>query len=150
MYSLRDMFREASPTGAIADMRAVYQQAGKNRWLFMLISAAMTVGMFSLLTGQSWTKARALPEITYITSWSKHRTEAETRAFVAENQRRKEALQALQDKADQEVRDLYKSLGRASGMDVDSIDKRGEAERAAEVAAEKARIDAIIKTNVKD
>ena len=39
-------------------------------------------------------------------------------------------------------RDMYKALGRAAGMDVETMEREAEAERAAEAAAAKRRLDA--------
>ena len=59
------------------------------------------------------------PKVTYITSWPEHRSDAEIIASNMANQRRKDALAGEQAKRDEAVRDMYKALGRASGMDVD-------------------------------
>lgn len=130
-----------NPTGAIGDFLTVYRQAGRNRWWIGLIAAGLTVGTFSVMTGESWKKPRELPQITYITSWPEDRTEEETRAFIIENQKRKDELEAAQKAADEEARKLWKTLGRASGMDVDKIDAQASKERAAQEAAEKAKLD---------
>ncbi len=139
------MWRETGKGGALADFLTVYRQAGRNRWRFAALAALTTFGMFSVMNMESWKKQRALPEITYITSWPENRTEAETRAFIAENQRRKEIREAYEARAREEERNLYKTLGRVSGMDVDAIEKKASAERAAEAAAAKAETDAILK-----
>lgn len=129
------MWREASPRGAIADLRTVYQQAGKNRWRIAILAALTTFGVFSVMVGQSWTKQRALPEITYINSWPEDRTAAETKAFIEENQRRKEERAVLQARAEAEAKAFWKALGRASGMDVEAIEAKAEADRKAAEAA---------------
>ena len=86
-----------------------------------------------------------MPQVVYITSWPEDRTAEETRAFIAENQKRKEAEQAAIEAYEKEGRDLWATLGKASGMDVDKLQKQAEADRAAEKAAEQAKIDAILK-----
>ena len=88
------MWREASPRGAIADIRTVYDQAGKHRWSIAILSGLATFGLFSVMVSQSWKKGRELPEIIYINSWPADRTAAETKAFVEENQRRKQEARA--------------------------------------------------------
>jgi hypothetical protein len=150
MAGMREMWSETRRGGAIADLREVYRQAGRNRWWFLALAGLTTLGLFSVMAGQSWKKKRALPEITYVNLWPAHRSDAETKAFIAENQRRKEAREAAVAKAQEEERAIYKALGRASGMDVETMDKRGAEERAREAAAEKARNDAILKANVRD
>jgi DNA-binding helix-hairpin-helix protein with protein kinase domain len=135
MAGMREMWREASPRGAIADLKVVFQQAGKNRWRIAIASALVTFGMFSVMTSQSWKKGRELPEVTYINSWPEDRTAAETQAFIEENQRRKEERAALEAKVDAETKAFWKSLGRASGMDVEAMEAQIEAERKAAEAA---------------
>ena len=81
---------------------------------------------------------RPLPEVTYINSWPEDRTEAETRAFIEANQKRKEQREELQRQYDEEGRKLWKTLGRASGMDVEQI----EAKARADEAAAKAKVQA--------
>ncbi|WP_088306691.1 hypothetical protein [Novosphingobium sp. B 225] len=133
--------KNINPTGAITDFIAVFRQAGSNRWWITLLALAMTVGTFSIMTGESWKKQRPLPEITYITSWPADRTDAETQAFIVENQKRKEAAEKAQQAVDAELRGLWKSLGRASGIDVEAIDAKANKDRAAEQAAEKAKLE---------
>ena len=96
--------------------------------------------MFSVQSGESWKMQRKLPEVTYINSWPLDRTEEETRAFIEANQKRKEQREELQRQYDEEGRKLWKTLGKASGMDVDSIEAKVKAEEAA--AKAKAEADA--------
>ena len=131
------IWRQANPRGAIADFRAVYEQAGRNRWRFAALALAMTVGTFSVMWQE---EARGLPRpptVTYISSWSSDRSDAEIIATNKANQIRKDRLAAEQAKREEEVRQIYKTLGRASGMDVEAIEQKAMAER----AAEKARTD---------
>jgi hypothetical protein len=135
MAGMRDMWREASPRGAIADLKTVYEQAGKNRWRIGFVSALATFGMFSIMSGESWKKARELPEIIYINSWPEDRTAAETKAYIEENQRRKDERAALEAKAEAEAKAFWKALGRVSGMNVEQIEAQAEADRKAAEAA---------------
>lgn len=131
-------WRNINPTGAIGDFITVFRQAGSNRWRFALLSAAMTVGVFSIMSGESWKKLRPLPEVTYINSWPMDRTEEETRAFIEANQKRKEEREELQRQYEEEGRKLWKTLGRASGMNVEEIEAKAKADE----AAAKAKIEA--------
>ena len=130
------IWRNASPTGAIADFREVYRQAGSNRLRISLAAAAVTFSLFYALAHESWRVPPAKPKITYINSWPKDRTEAETRASITLNQKQKEKRLAYEAKAAEEVKELYRALGRASGMDVDAIDKQAKADASAAAAAE--------------
>lgn len=147
MATYRDLWKEASPRGAIADLRSVYDQAGKNRWWLMGLAALATTITFSLIAKDTWKAKRPEPEVTYISSWPADRTEAETKAFIAENQKRKEEQQAREAAFREAEREAYKALGRASGFDVDAMEKRAEEDRRADEAREAARIEAIRKAN---
>jgi hypothetical protein len=127
----------ANPTGAIADFRQAFRQAGKKRWWLILVAAAITAFLFSSFLMQTWYGPPAKPEITWITSYEPGRTNAEIVASNIENQKRKDAFAAEQAKREEEVREIYRKLGRASGMDVDTVDAEAKAERAAATAKRK-------------
>lgn len=138
------IWKSANPTGAIADFIEVYKQAGQNRFRIGLVAALCTFGVFSIMMTQSWKKQRKLPEVTYINSWPLDRTEAETRAFIEANQKKKDALEKAQAEAAAEEQRLWMALGKASGMDVEAIKRKAEAEK----AAEQAKADAKAKAQV--
>lgn len=138
-------WQKINPTGAIADFRAVFRDAGSKRWPVAIVAASITVGIFSIMAAESWKKPRPLPEVTYINSWPLDRTDEETQAFITANQKMKDAQQARIDAYEAEGRELWATLGRASGMDVDKIKQQAEAERAAAKAAEKAKAEAVLK-----
>ena len=124
-------WRQVSPRGAISDFLEVYRQAGPYRWRIALLSAAATTAIFSVMWHEGAAGPPRKPEITYITVWPAHRTDAEIAASNLANQKRKDRLAAEQTRREEEVRQLYKSLGRASGIDVETVERRANAERAA-------------------
>ena len=130
-------FKHANPAGAVADFRAAFRQAGKKRWWLILVAAAITSVLFSSFLVQTWYGPPAKPEITWIESFEPGRTEAEIAASNIENQKRKDALAADQARREEEVREIYRKLGRASGIDVETADREGKAERAAAEAKRK-------------
>ena len=128
--------RNINPVGALTDLRNVYRQAGPGRWRYALLAALCTFGTFGLMAiTQNWTGERRLPTITYINSWPADRTEAETKAFIAENQKKKEAREQEQAASDAEAQKLWMAVGKASGMDVDAIKRKADADAAATKAA---------------
>lgn len=64
-------------------------------------------------------------------------------ASNAANQARKDKLIAEQAARDEQVKGIYRTLGRMSGMDVDKIEREGAAEQAAEQQAERERYAAM-------
>jgi len=132
------MWRDVSPTGAIADFITVFKQAGPNRWRFAALALLPPLGIVYMFMQEEVRGQPARPEITYITSWRADRSMDEIVRTNLENQRRKEREEAIMAQREANMRDMYKTLGRYSGMDVDAIEKRAEADRAAEAAKQKA------------
>lgn len=128
-------WRKINPGGAIADFITVFRDAGRNRWRISIVAAATTIGIFSIMAQESWRIPPPKPELTYVTSWHAGRTDAEIIASNIENQRIKDAKAALEKKNAEEIRQMYKTLGRYSGMDVDTIEAKARADEAAEQAA---------------
>ena len=128
-------WRNISPTGAIGDFITVFRGAGPNRWRFMVPAALMTFGIFYVIAQEGGRGPPRPPKVIYINSWRADRSDAEIIAGNIANQKRKDALAAEEAQHAESVRQMYKTLGRYSGMDVDAIEKKAMAERAAEEAA---------------
>ena len=131
-------FRQVNPRGAIRDFVEVWRQAGRNRWRIAALSAATTGAIFSVMIQEEAIGPIPRPKIDYITVWAPHRSYAEIMASNIENQKRKDRLAAEQARRDEEVRQIYKTIGRLSGMDVDAIERKAKADQAAEARAEAA------------
>lgn len=125
-------WKKVDPVGAVADFRTVFRQAGHNRWRVAAVAAAATLALFSSMFGKGQRIEPRPPEVTFITSFQPDRSDAEIEASNLANERVQSKLRAEQAKREEEVRNIYKSIGRASGMDVDAIERRAAAERAAE------------------
>ena len=131
-------WHKINPVGAIGDFVTVFRDAGRNRWRISIVAAATTIGIFSIMAQESWRIPPPKPELTYVTSWHAGRSDAEIVASNVENQRIKDAKAALEKKSAEEIRQMYKTLGRYSGMDVDAIEQKARADEAAEARARKA------------
>jgi hypothetical protein len=142
LFKRSGMWRDVTPTGMIADFREVWHQAGQNRWRFAALAGACTFGVFYVMSQQEASAPHLPPKVTYITVLPAHRTDAEIEASNIANQKRKEAFAREQARRDEDVRNMYKELGRWSGMDVDKIAREADAENA---AAKKAELEAIHK-----
>lgn len=135
LFKRSGYWKDVSPTGMLADFKAVWQQAGHYRWRIAAISAACTFGVFYVMFQQEAKGPQPPLKVTYISTLPGHRTEAQIIASNLENQKRKEAVDRILAEREEEVRDIYKAVGRMSGMDVDTIAREAEAERAAEETA---------------
>lgn len=129
------IWKNVDPVGAIADFRTVFQQAGKNRWRIAVLAAAATIGTFSMMFQEEHRILPRPPKVTYITSWRANRTNAEIVASNRANQIFQDQVKVEQAKREEEVRNIYKKIGRYSGMDVDAIEAKAKADQAAEDAA---------------
>lgn len=127
-------WRDVNLRGSISDLRIVFQQAGRNRWRIGFAAAACTIAMFSVMWQEEARGLPPRPTVTYITSWPADRPMAEIIASNIANQKRKERLAAEQARREEEVRQIYKTIGRMSGMDVDAIERKAKAEQARQAA----------------
>jgi len=126
---------DIKPTGMFADFVSVWKQAGRNRWRVAFVSAGCTFAVFGAIAQQGVKGPHPPPEVTYITSWRADRSDEEIRKSNIVHQRAKERFAAEQARRDEDVREIYKKLGRMSGMDVEKIAREADAERAAEKQA---------------
>jgi hypothetical protein len=134
------MWSNVSPTGAVSDFLSVWRTAGPQRWRSLFGALVMTGLVFSLIVREEHRIPPRAPGITYINSWRADRSDAEIKASNLLNQQIKNDKTAEQARADEEVRHIYRTLGKISGMDVDKIERDAAADRAAEA---KAKADAL-------
>ncbi len=128
-------WRNVNPTGAVGDFIDVWRRAGGRRWPFVAAALATTISVFYVIVQESWKGPPPKPEVIFINSWSADRNDAEIARTNAENQKLQDRLAAEQAEREQRVKDMYRTIGRASGMDVDAIEKKAAAEAAREKAA---------------
>lgn len=132
-----------NPAGGIADFWNEIRRPQPYRWPILLVSilpAALMVwwGVNSTQYGEP-----ERPQIEYITTLDPARSEAEILAENRANQEIKDLRAAEEARIAEEKRRIYKEIGRASGMDVEAIERKAAAERAAEKAeADKRRAEA--------
>jgi hypothetical protein len=124
-------------TGAL-DFWHEFRKPNPYRWPILAASCLPLVVIFAWLSNETHYKEPARPTVTYITTLDPDRTDEEIMASNQENQEVKELREARAEAIAERKRELYKALGRATGMDVEEIERRAEEERAAEQAAAEA------------
>jgi hypothetical protein len=117
-----------NPVGAIGDLRDVIRDSGSNRLRTAIAALVITFMLFWLIGRDTWRLPPPRPTIVYINSWPASRTMAETKKFIEANQKRNDLIAADEAKRAEEMRQMYKAVGRASGMDVDGIEQKAKAE----------------------
>ncbi len=135
-------WKDVSPKAAFSDFRGEW---GNNpyRWRVLAVSIAATAGVMILaIPPDERVEPRPLP-VTYITTFEDGRTKAEILASNLANQKRKEERQALLEKREELRKSLYRELGRATGLDVDAMEKEIAEQEAAEEAERQEQLDAL-------
>ncbi|MFC0204436.1 hypothetical protein [Novosphingobium soli] len=145
LFKRSGYWKDVRPTGMVGDFVEVWKQAGHNRWRIAAVSAACTFGVFYVMSTQEAKGPHPPPKVTYISVLKQHRTDAEIMAENVANQAAKEANARELARRDKEVRELYKTIGRMSGMDVEKIAREADAQDAAAEKAERERIDATLR-----
>lgn len=126
--------KNISPRGAFSDLMGVLRAKQDYKALFFLAAAVpplLIITMFFL--DQERLNKPPPPEVFYFESWDKSRNYQD---IVAEREARLRLREALLE----ERRQKYKTLGRASGIDVDKIDRETAAARE-KVAKERAALE---------
>lgn len=130
-----------NPAPGIVDFWNEFRKPNPYRWPILIASTAPFALILVWLSGEKHYGTTEKPQITYVTTYDPDRTDAEIMASNIENQEVKDLREAQDAELAQRKRDLYKALGAAAGMDVDEIERRADENRAAEEAAEQARLD---------
>lgn len=132
-----------NPIGGFADFWHEFRRPNPYRWPILGVSMLITGTLLSWFVMQDHFRPPDPPTVTYITTFAADRTDAEIRRTNVENQRRKDEVAAEVEAIEQRKRDMYKALGRATGLDVDTMEAEAKAERAREEAARQERLDAM-------
>ncbi len=132
-----------NPVGGFADLWHEYRRPNPYRWPILAASFALTGTLLSWFVMQDYFRPPDPPTVTYITTYAAGRSDEEIRRTNVENQQRKDELAAEAEAIEQRKRDMYKALGRATGLDVDTMEAEAKAERAREEAARQERLDAM-------
>ena len=133
-------WKNVHPAGAIADFVGVWRAAGKRRWPFVAAALAMTICVFNVIIQESWRGPLPRPEVTYINSWPADRSDAEIERDIIANQKLQDRLAREQAARDAKVKEIYRTLGKVSGMDTAAIERQA----AIDAAREKAEHDRAI------
>jgi hypothetical protein len=125
-------FRNVSFAGAGSDLIGYLRTPRQHRWLLAILACAppaFIVILFNLDVLEVTKPGE--PKVTYIESWPEDRSLKE----VIESNL---ARQKVKNEQEARAREAYKALGRATGMDVDRIEREAEEARAAKAKADAA------------
>ena len=122
-----------------ADLWDYIREPRPYRWTFLTISILIPLAAIAMLAQESHFRPPDAPKVTFISTFAEGRSDEEIRRTNIENQKRKEAREAeLAELREQKV-EAYKTLGRATGLDVEEMEREAQIENAREDAAAEAR-----------
>ena len=128
-----------NPVPGFADLWNELRRPRPYRWPILGLSVLPVALILYWAVSQVEYKAPERPTIDYITTFDPARTDEEIIASNLANQEVKELREAEEARIAGRKREMYKALGAAAGMDVEEIERKAEASRAAEKAAEEKR-----------
>ncbi|MGN3974254.1 hypothetical protein [Tsuneonella sp. SYSU-LHT278] len=116
-------------------LAAMIAEHVKIRLGVLLLAAIVPALVFWQFGKERWRIPPPPPEVTYISTFEAGRTDAQIAASNRANQARQDRLRAEQARREEEAKDAYRALGRASGLDVDAMERRIAEQEAQERAA---------------
>ena len=135
MSLFRRLRRRLNPLAALGDLGKELARPHPHRFKIIFAALAVTTGLFSVIWQEGGAGLPRPPQITYIESFDPNRSEAEIVAGNVAATKASRAAEAEEAASAERVRQMYKTLGRVSGMDVDKIEAEAKADREAEAAA---------------
>jgi hypothetical protein len=131
------MFRKSrfNPGPGLVDFWQEFRKPTPHRWPILVVSVLPISLVIMWASGEKVVNPLERPQVTYITSFAPDRSDAEIAASNEENQRIQDARRAEIEEIEEKKKELYRALGRASGMDVDAMERQIAEEEAAEEAA---------------
>jgi hypothetical protein len=116
-------FKDVSLRNAGTDLINFFRTTGTHSpWLFLAACVPTAIIIYTFYIDTLEKAKPPPPTVTYFESWPATRTIEESKAAIAEYQKRKDEMRAREKEA-------YKAFGRAVGMDVEKIEREAQLER---------------------
>ena len=141
---MKGFFRNVSPLRAVQDLWQLLGAPNEYRTRSLLMAASITGGIFYVMVQQEGRGLPRPPTVILFESWRADRSDKEIIAgnIAATKQARAEA--AEEEARAEDVRQMYKAVGAATGLDTKTMYEQGKAEREAEARAQAARNKALL------
>lgn len=130
-----------NPVGGFQDFWSEFKRPNPYRWPILAASLLSTFVLMFWVTQEQVMGPPARPQVSLISTFADGRSEAEIIASNLEHQRLKEQWEAKRAARDAEIKDLYRTLGRATGIDVDAMEREIAEEQAREEAERLRRLE---------
>jgi hypothetical protein len=106
----------------------------------LAIAALMTFGLVYQFTRERVRIPTRPPEVTFISTFESGRTDAQIAASNVANEKQQDAVRAEQAQREEKAKDAYRALGRATGLDVDAMERDIKRDEAAEARRTGSRV----------
>ncbi|MCY1669840.1 hypothetical protein OVA07_02310 [Novosphingobium sp. SL115] len=126
---MKGFFRNISPRRAVVDLWEVIGAPSEYKVIGLVLAATVTGGIFFVMSNQGGRGLPKPPVITYFPSFLDGRTDAE---ILAENRAataKAKAEEAEEEARQERIRQMYKSVGNATGVETKKAYEEGKAER---------------------
>ena len=128
--------------GAVA-VAAMIAERVRIRLGILLLASMIPAAIFWQFGKERWRIPPAPPEVTYISTFGEGRSDAEIIESNRANQAFQDEVRADRRRREEEAKDAYRALGRASGLDVDAMERQIAEEK--RIAEQKAQDPAVAK-----
>jgi len=139
MSRFRTFLSRFNPLNALGDLGHELATPYPHRFKIMALAAVLTIGVFSVMWQEGGAGLPRPPKVTYVESYLPGRTDQEIIAGNIAATKASRAEAAEEAASAERVRQMYKTLGRYSGMDVDKIEQQAKADQALEQREKAAR-----------
>lgn len=136
---MKGFFRNVSPRRAVLDLWTVLGAPSEYRARGLILAALVTGGIFFMMTQQEGRGLPKPPTIIYFESWRADRSDAEILAGNIAAQKKADAEAAEEERHQENIRKMYKSVGAATGIDTQKMYDDGTRELQAAKKAEQER-----------
>ena len=141
---MKSFIRNIAPVRAVKELWQLLGAPTEYRLRSLLLAMAVTGGIFAVMWQQGGRGLPRPPEVIYFESWRADRSDAEiTAGNIAAAKRAKDEAAAEEARAEN-MRQMYKAVGAASGLDAQAMYEKGKVEREAEARATEARRKALL------
>ena len=138
-------FKGVNPVGSVGDFFEYWKQPTPYRWRILALAVALSFTLIVVAMPKTERAPPAKPDVIWINSWPKDRSEKEIIASNIANQKRKDAEAAVEQQRQALRKEFYRTLAKASGMDPDALERQYAPKPAAPVAAAPAAAPAATK-----
>ena len=141
---MSEFFQNVSPRRAVVEMWKVLGAPSEFRLPALVMAAIVTGSIFWFMVHEGGQALPPPPKVLYFNSWRADRTDKDIIAGNIKAAREAKAEAQAEETTAEDIRQMYKKVGAATGLDTNAMYKQGKAERDAEARAQTAHDKALL------